>query len=514
MTHDSVARTEVRAQSNATTHEIVNQANLLTKEKITTLVKIATQFNQTLFQYLLQHNVISPEKFAKACADYFQERYSDQMPHATIENDMLQTICKNHFMLPAESKKNTAIFYIGDPIIRAQQNTLHFQLKKQIEMHWLRFDFLIRAHNQLISKLIYHKHSTPKSIAEHILSDAIHQKASDIHIAPFSDYFQTRFRLDGILKIICELPIALFDGVISCLKILAQMDIAIKRMPQDGRFSFHSYLNFYKNCRVSTCPTIHGEKMVIRLLDHQCNIQDINALGLLPSQNETVLKAIQKPQGLILVTGPTGSGKSITLYTLLQSLNDHTQNILTIEDPVEMQLNGIQQIPVHPKAGLSFSQILRSVLRQDPDIIMVGEIRDTETAEIALRAAQTGHLVLSTLHTNSAAEAITRLTQMGIASYHLASALTLIIAQRLIRKSCQHCRQKGCALCENGYHGRTGIFEVLLMTPMIQDLVLNHASPTQINKASQHISLHEAGQYAVDASITTLSEITRVCQYD
>ncbi|EKD44847.1 MAG: hypothetical protein ACD_70C00207G0001, partial [uncultured bacterium] len=349
-------------------------------------------------------------------------------------------------------------------------------------------------------------------ITHQLLSDAIHRGASDIHFEPYQQHFRVRFRIDGLLREIISLPNQLTDAITSCVKVLAHLDIAIKRMPQDGRLGFRSYLGFFKDCRVNTCPTIHGEKSVVRLLDANTEIRSIEQLGLNKKNQKIILDCIQKPQGLILVTGPTGSGKTITLYTLLNLLNQQHRNITTIEDPVEMQIEGINQTHINTKTGLTFSHTLRALLRQDPDVIMIGEIRDQETAEMAIRAAQTGHLVLSTLHTNSAPEAITRLCHMGIAPFHLCSALTLVIAQRLVRKLCVHC-DKGCTYCTDGFQGRTGIFELMPMSETLKQLIVENASHITLGKQNQadgHDNLWRSALACVQNKLTSLGEIYRV----
>ena len=310
------------------------------------------------------------------------------------------------------------------------------------------------------------------TFVEQILTDAIHRNASDIHCEPQADIYRVRMRIDGILHEITQAPPHLSSSIISRLKILAQCDISERRLPQDGRFTFTALNGQTRDCRLSSCPTLFGEKIVVRLLDANKKLLTIEELGLSPRDQTLLLNALAQPQGLILVTGPTGSGKTITLYTALEHLNRKTHNISTAEEPVEIQLSGINQVNIHEKAGLTFASVLKAFLRQDPDIIMVGEIRDRETAEIAIRAAQTGHLVLSTLHTNSAPDTLIRLLNMGIAPFNLASSLRLIIAQRLVRKLCIHCQQKGCHYCVDGYNGRQGLFEFMPISKALSSLIL------------------------------------------
>ena len=285
-------------------------------------------------------------------------------------------------------------------------------------------------------EVIVHEEAPVVTLIQRILEDAIHHDASDIHFEPFSDHYRVRMRIDGILHTITNPSIHLANAIASRLKVMSDLDISERRLPQDGRFTFQSSTSVSRDCRINCCPTLFGEKLVVRLLNPNKSLMDIDKLGLEKQDQKKLMTAIHQPQGLVLVTGPTGSGKTVTLYTTLNLLNAESKNISTIEEPVEIQLKGINQVHVNHKAGLDFSTALRAFLRQDPDIIMVGEIRDKETASMAIRAAQTGHLVLSTLHTNSAAETLTRLINMEIAPFNIASSVSLIIAQRLIRKLC------------------------------------------------------------------------------
>lgn len=276
---------------------------------------------------------------------------------------------------------------------------------------------------------------------QQLLQDAALKNASDIHFEPYEHALRIRLRIDGLLYEIAHLPIHLANRIISRLKVMAELDIAERRIPQDGRFKLSALMLPILDCRLNTCPTIYGEKAVVRLLEGSHQSLSIDKLGFTETQQALFLTTITKPQGMILVTGPTGSGKTVTLHAALSIRNKTDVNISTVEDPVEIHLPGINQININPKAGLHFATVLRALLRQDPDIIMVGEIRDAETAEIAVQAAQTGHLVLSTLHTNSAAETLTRLISMGIPTYNIAASLSLIVAQRLVRRLCPHCKQ-------------------------------------------------------------------------
>lgn len=373
-----------------------------------------------------------------------------------------------------------------------------------------------------------------------ILLDAIHQGASDIHFEPYEHRYRVRFRVDGILSEVAHPPINLGTRIASRLKVLSQLDISERRIPQDGRFKMNLSKKVTIDFRVSTCPTVGGEKVVMRLLDPSASKLGVDKLGFFPDQKEAFLKAIHQPQGMVLVTGPTGSGKTVTLYTALNILNTHEVNISTAEDPVELKVDGINQVNMHPKAGLTFAAALRSFLRQDPDIIMVGEIRDLETAEIGIKASQTGHMVLSTLHTNSAPETLSRLVNMGVAPFNIASSVNLIIAQRLARRLCSNCREpldvpkeallkegykeadlddltiygpKGCEACHEGYKGRVGLYEVLVMSPTIGELIMKGGSSLDILKLGLEegmITIRQCGLRQVKAGLTSLTEINRV----
>ena len=297
-----------------------------------------------------------------------------------------------------------------------------------------------------------------------ILLDAINQGASDIHFEPFEKFYRIRYRVDGMLHEVASPPVNMASRLGSRLKVMARLNIAEKRLPQDGRVRLKLSQKRNIDFRVNTCPTLYGEKIVMRILESQFSDLDVSALGMAEAQRKAYMHAVSKPYGMILVTGPTGSGKTVTLYSALYTLNQPKVNISTVEDPVEIQMPGVNQVNVNPKAGLNFADVLRSFLRQDPDIIMVGEIRDLETAEIAVKAAQTGHLVLCTLHTNDAPQSITRLANMGVPAYNIAASVLLIMAQRLLRVLCPHCKQEDApatrrvarpGLCRRGYRRGT-----------------------------------------------------------
>lgn len=374
-----------------------------------------------------------------------------------------------------------------------------------------------------------------------VLLDAINKGASDIHFEPYEKIYRVRLRQDGILSEFASPPVNLAPRLAARLKVMSRLDISERRVPQDGRFKMKLSKNRAIDFRVSTCPTLFGEKVVMRILDPSSAKLGIDALGYEAVQKEHFLKSIHKPQGMVLVTGPTGSGKTVSLYTALNILNTEAVNISTAEDPVEINLPGINQVNINAKAGLMFSDALRSFLRQDPDIVMVGEIRDLETAEIAVKAAQTGHMVLSTLHTNSAPETLTRLINMGVPAFNLATSVTLIIAQRLARRLCAQCKKKvdvpkealielgfteedfendfeifepvGCQSCNQGYKGRVGLYEVMPVAENIGRIIMEGGNALDIQ--DQMIkngvkTLRQSGLLKVRAGITSLEEINRV----
>ncbi len=373
-----------------------------------------------------------------------------------------------------------------------------------------------------------------------MLIDAINARASDLHFEPYEYHYRVRFRVDGELREITQPPIAIKDKLASRIKVISRLDIAEKRVPQDGRMKL-KFGSKAIDFRVSTLPTLFGEKIVIRILDPSSAKLGIEALGYEKIEKDRLLKCIQRPYGMVLVTGPTGSGKTVSLYTCLNILNQPGVNISTVEDPAEINLPGINQVNVNDKAGLTFAAALKSFLRQDPDVIMVGEIRDLETADIAIKAAQTGHMVMSTLHTNDAPTTLTRLLNMGVAPFNIASAVLLITAQRLGRKLCENCktpadypreamlkagfqetdldgswkpyRAVGCSACSNGYKGRVGIYQVMPISEEIQRLILAEGTAMDLASQAQREGvrdLRQSGLIKVRAGVTTLEEVISV----
>ena len=376
-----------------------------------------------------------------------------------------------------------------------------------------------------------------------MLMDAINLGASDLHFEPYEKFFRIRYRVDGVLREIAQPPLAIKDKLASRIKVISNLDISEKRIPQDGRMKLKLSKTRTIDFRVSTLPMINGEKIVMRILDPASATLGIEALGYEPEQKEALLSAVSRPYGLVLVTGPTGSGKTVSLYTCLNILNSPGVNISTAEDPVEIPLAGVNQVNVNDKQGLTFAAALKSFLRQDPDIIMIGEIRDLETADMAIKAASTGHMVLSTLHTNDAPSTLTRLMNMGVAPFNIASAVSLITAQRLARRLCKNCRQPldipreallsvgykeadldgswqaygpkagGCELCTEGYKGRVGIYQVMPVTDAISRIIMKNGTAHDIAdqaKSEGVKDLRQSGLLKVKQGLTSISEIESV----
>jgi type IV pilus assembly protein PilB len=376
-----------------------------------------------------------------------------------------------------------------------------------------------------------------------LLLDSIKKGASDLHFEPYEKKYRVRFRIDGILHEVAKAPVELKEKIAARIKVMSRLDIAERRVPQDGRIKLKISPTKAMDMRVNTLPTLWGEKIVMRILDSSAAKLNIDMLGFEEEQKKKYLGALDKPQGLILVTGPTGSGKTVSLYTGLSILNTVETNISTAEDPVEINLEGINQVQINYKAGLTFASALKAFLRQDPDVIMVGEIRDLETAEIAIKAAQTGHLVLSTLHTNSAPETLTRLLNMGVPAFNIASSVTLIMAQRLARRLCEKCKildnvpehellnigytqediqkglkiykpnPQGCEACSGGYKGRVGIYEIFVMSEKLAMLIMEGGNSLQIAQEAEKegmVPLRKSGLMKVAQGVTSLQEVFRV----
>lgn len=523
--------------------------------------------------YLENKKWLNASTLAEATSQFFalplynlDAHQPDKMPIEFMALDVVQ----KGLAIPLLRKKNILIFGIADPepiniseITFATGSQIQFVVVEADKLRSLSADMreaqmvagLENIGESALANLDISAYEEPTdtpltinfedkpvvSYVNQLLLEAIKVRASDIHFEPFDRYFRIRYRIDGILHEASRSPAQTASPLVARLKVLANLDIAEHRVPQDGRFKITLARDKIIDFRISTCPTIYGEKVVLRILDPDAIPLDISALGMEDSQRDLYLKAIHEPQGIILVTGPTGSGKTVTLYTAIKLLNSIQKNICTVEDPIEIYMPGVNQVHMNAKTGLTFAKAMRAFLRQDPDIIMVGEVRDLETADIATKAAQTGHLVLSTLHTNNAPMTLVRLANIGLETYNIASTLSLVVAQRLLRKLCKSCKrpvkipadimiQQGfsehdldctiygpgitpCAKCTNGYKGRAGIFEVMSVSPGMRDLIMRGGDVSQITALARKegmITLREAGIQKIKAGLTSLEELNRV----
>lgn len=528
----------------------------------------------SLILYVLHHALVPDAPMAAAVAQHFSLPLFaiDSFDASLVPADLMNLqVVQKRLALPLFKQNNTLYLAVIDPSL-ASLNDLKFLTGCHIKLVVVAQEPLHHCidalqNSQLISGLgdlddekldqlnVSAYEEEPEGIEQldtsvdsapivryinKILLDAINKKASDIHFEPFEDFYRIRFRQDGILHKIASPPLRLSGFMVARIKVMANLNTAEKRVPQDGRFKLILSKKRAMDFRVSTCPTLFGEKVVMRILAPAQALPGIDSLGMQELQKKHLSDALERSQGIILVSGPTGSGKTVTLYTALNILNTMEENICTVEDPVEIPVAGINQVHVNQKTGLTFASALRSFLRQDPDVIMVGEIRDLETAEIAVKAAQTGHLVLSTVHTNSATETILRLANMGVASYNLASSLLVIIAQRLTRRLCDHCKTPvtlsldilqregfdvsgdspfncydavGCEHCYNGYKGRIGIFEVLPVSLKMIELILSGATAPQLSAQAREegiADLRTSGLLKVKEGVTSLAELNRV----
>jgi protein transport protein HofB len=453
-----------------------------------------------------------------------------------MNTDRLMALClRHHALLLTSDSDMISIAVVGNPATELME-ALRFATQKRIDIECWSAERM-EKHRQLMSQshlpVVSQTHSTVDML-NHTLQQAINQRASDIHIEPMEHACQIRLRIDGVLCPQPPLSASLASQFCARLKVLGNLDIAERRLPQDGQFTIE-LANEPVSFRIATLPCSGGEKIVLRLLHQVQQALEPKALGMSAEQLACFNEVLHRPQGLILVTGPTGSGKTVTLYSALQARNTPEVNICSVEDPIEIPLAGLNQTQINPRAGLTFQSVLRALLRQDPDIIMVGEIRDGETAGIALNAAQTGHLVLSTLHTNSTTEALTRLEQMGVARWMISSALSMVIAQRLVRRLCPHCRREasehaqlprsvwrrplprwqptGCERCYHGFYGRVAIFEVLAIDNALRQAIASGAGTEVIEASARQagmVSLFEHGCMAVEQGLTTIEELFRV----
>lgn len=524
---------------------------LLTMSTAKSVGEAAQQQEMSLTNYLVKSNILSSQSIFECCVRHFKLPIFDLKNYDVMllrEPIIKPELIWRYRIIPIRRDLNNLYLGVTDPTDHTTLAALSFHTGLHIHPLLVaeeELDKLINTHcrthklnahlETALSKMQPLEEQMPQStginqksdepvieFVNQLIQDAINRQTSDIHIEPYEQSCRIRFRRDGLLYEVATIPSTFAVQVATRLKIMGFLNIAERRLPQDGRIQYKHKIDI----RINTCPTLFGEKIVLRILDKQRINLDIAMLGMTETQQKLFFAKLSQSQGLILVSGPTGSGKTVTLYSALNYLNQIEKNIITVEDPVEIELNGINQVNVNSKIGLSFSAILRNFLRQDPDVIMVGEIRDRDTAEIAIQAAQTGHLVLSTLHTNSAAETISRLQGMGVAPYHLMTSVSLIVAQRLLRKLCNHCKQPdttshertlynhaGCAYCHAGYAGRIGIFELL---PMNEDRIrtslpgINTPDILDQVKKAGHVLLSEAGLEKVWSGVTSQAELSRI----
>ena len=551
---------------------------LLNEEQMANAITKSRQNKQALVSTLVQSKLISARAIAELCYEEYGTPLLDlnEFDLASIPEDFLnKKLIEKHRCLPLFKRGNRLYIGTSDPTNIAALEDFQFSAGLHAEAILVEEDKLSKALEKILEEDISgldlggmdeaalaaieitdtsNRSDEPAGEASDdapiviyinkILTDAIRKGASDLHFEPYEKRYRIRFRIDGILHEVSEPPISLAGRLSARLKVMSKLDIAERRVPQDGRIKMKLSRTKSIDFRVSTLPTLWGEKIVMRILDSSSAQLGIEKLGYEPDQEKLYLEMLAKPQGMILVTGPTGSGKTVSLYTGLNILNTEERNISTAEDPVEINLEGVNQVHINLKAGLTFASALRSFLRQDPDVVMVGEIRDLETAEIAIKAAQTGHLVLSTLHTNSAAETLTRLINMGVPGYNIASSVNLIIAQRLARRLCPECKQAevipehellrlgfaqaqitqgfttfkpiGCEHCSAGYKGRVGIYEVMKMSDEIARTIMEGGNSLQIAsqaKAQGMRDLRQSGLLKVIHGVTSIAEVNRVTSF-
>jgi len=548
---------------------------LFEEEKVLQALEKAKELNMPFVNYLIDNKLVDPKQLAFTAAVNFglplfdiSQLNFDFIPKEIVRPDIIQKhnvmpIYKNgdHLYIAMTDPTNQSAideikFYTGlhtcpvlveanllTKLISEIQSIQESAVLNELEDSSLE-DLDVKTEEELEGDAIAVEANDAPIIrfVHKMLLEGINKGASDIHFECYEKKYRVRMRLDGILYQIASAPVTLATRIAARIKVMSRLDISERRIPQDGRFKINLSANRAIDFRVSTCPTVNGEKVVVRILDPSSASLGVDSLGFEPFQKDQFLKVPHQPQGMILVTGPTGSGKTLTLYTALNILNTENNNLSTVEDPVEIHVSGINQVNINLKTGLTFATALRSFLRQDPDIIMVGEMRDLETAEIGVKAAQTGHLVLSTLHTNSAPETLTRLANMGLPLYNIATSVSMIVAQRLARLLCPHCKlaenipkavllkegfnkekrrslqiygpnAEGCDHCTNGYKGRIGIFEMLPITEAVSAAILANANSLELfNLAKKEgmITLREAGILKVQQGLTSLEEINRI----
>lgn len=557
-----------------TLEEILFQQGLLTSDQLSALRLESINSGQPVDKIITTHNLVPIDKIIQAKAQILKVPYvklEDKAISADVLNLIPEPAARRYKIIPFDQKDDEISVAMADPLDIQIIQFIEKRSGKRVKSYLALADDILKAiSDQYSQNLTTEVTSALKEVAsvrpeeqvkmgpevlreapvaniiDQLLEYAIKSRASDIHIEPQEEYTRVRYRIDGILQEKLLLPKGVHDALISRIKILSVLKIDEKRLPQDGRFTFHFRQNEV-DLRISTVPTVFGEKVVLRLLPKSTAAPSLIELGLRGSSLKSLEAQLLRTHGIILICGPTGSGKTTTLYSILTKVSTTKVNIVTIEDPVEYQIPGVNQVQVNPSVGLTFASALRSFLRQDPNIIMVGEIRDTETADLAIQAALTGHQVFSTIHTNSSAGAPPRLLDMGVEPFLLTSALNAVAGQRVVRKICPHCRVefvpppevvenikltlgkflpesssfklfkgRGCGYCVNtGYLGRVGIFEVLNITDAIAKLILEHASSGDIEQSatfSGMITMKQDGYLKVLEGVTTLEEVLRVAQ--
>ncbi|MDT8408799.1 MAG: type IV-A pilus assembly ATPase PilB [Wenzhouxiangellaceae bacterium] len=549
------------------------EEGLISEDQAIEALASASELGRTFTSHLVRENLIDPAGFAHVAADEFGLPLLDlnaldlrMAPAESIKEDLM----RKHLVLPVMQRGKRLFVAIADPTNQSAIDEVAFTTGFNVEAVLAASDAITQSIDRLMAgssqafeeltagdedleSLSFETQPDQESSEENsddapivrfvnkILIDAIRKDASDIHFEPYEDTYRIRFRMDGVLKTQMKPPQKMANRLSARLKVMASLDIAERRVPQDGRIKLNLSKSKAFDFRVSTCPTLWGEKVVLRILDGSGAYLGPEKLGFEKEQQEVYMDAISKPYGMVLVTGPTGSGKTVSLYTALGLLNGDGVNISTVEDPVEIRMPGVNQVQQNAKQGMTFAAALRSFLRQDPDVIMVGEIRDIETAEIAIKAAQTGHLVLSTLHTNDAPQSITRLANMGVPPYNIVSAVHMVMAQRLARTlhkckvheddippeallklgfteaevedGLQLFKAKGCNLCNEGYKGRSGVFQVMPITEGIEQVILSGGTALEIERQSKKegvIDLRRAALNKVKNGMISLVEMNRV----
>ena len=572
----SVGGTAIRAAPNLGLAEKLVQDGLLDEAALADAQRAAKEARQSLLTYLVGKNIVEAREIAITSSHLFGVPLLD-LDSVQVDLDVVRMVSdkllNKHHVIPLVKRGRRLFVAISDPTNLRGIEEIRFATSLNVEPVVVEEDKLQR----LLTKTMEQVDSSMPAMAEDdfdlenldvggdeeidsaaatrddvedapivrfvnkVMLDAIKKGASDIHFEPYEKTYRVRQRIDGVLKEVAVPPVQLSPKISARIKVMARLDIAERRVPQDGRIKMRLSKNRSIDFRVSTCPTLYGEKTVMRILDASSAMLGIDALGYEPFQKDLYLAALKRPQGMILVTGPTGSGKTVSLYTGLNILNVEDTNISTCEDPAEIILPGVNQVNVNPKVGLTFAAALRAFLRQDPDVVMVGEVRDLETAEIAIKAAQTGHLVLSTLHTNDAPQTLTRLVDMGVKPYAIATSVSLIIAQRLARRLCSHCRQpldipaealltegfreadveagiriygpKGCGNCTDGYKGRVGIYQVMPVTEALGRIIMEGGNAISVGDQAREEGvwdLRTAGLNKVKDGLTSLEEVNNV----